>query len=237
MSKETRVDRGRRRIGEWLGPLLCLLLLGGLTADRRLYHMPVGDPGPYHARIRAAVQAIPANLDGWEGIDETVPPSAVELLRPNVILGRRYVNPRTGQWAKLMIVHCRDARDMGGHYPPVCYPSNGWTPDPGGTRERTWTIGGLRIPGMEYAFHTGGFPRTSSIIVYNFILRPDGLIERDIRGLVEAAYDPRKKLFGAGQVQVLFEASTPEASREKIFEILIRGCLPAIREILSGVTQ
>jgi len=29
-----------------------------------------------------------------------------------------------------MIVHCGDVRDMIGHYPPVCYPANGWKPGP-----------------------------------------------------------------------------------------------------------
>mgnify|MGYP007071125856 CR=1 FL=1 len=43
------------------------------------------------------------------------------------------------------VVQCRDARDMGGHYPPICYPGQGWTP---------------KNPGIAVPLRLGGGPVT-----------------------------------------------------------------------------
>ena len=60
-----------------------------------------------------------------ELIFDEVPPEAQELLRPNAIFSRRFQRP--GEiGVHVLVVHCSDARDMIGHYPPICYPSSGW---------------------------------------------------------------------------------------------------------------
>ena len=126
---------------------------------------------------------------------------------------------------------------MGGHYPPVCYRANGWVLTEGGMREHDWKVGGMDIPGKEYIFRSGDFEDQSTIVVMNFILRPDGLIERDVYGLRQAGYDPRKKPFGGGQVQLLLDSRVEASVRDQVFETIIEACLPAIREIISGVTE
>lgn len=226
---------GRGSVHWLVAPAICLLLLSGVAVDRMMFHLPVGDPGPYHARVKEAIDSVPRSFGDWVGKDEPVPQAATELLRPNTILARKYVNRRTGARASLMIVHCTDARDIKGHYPPVCYPANGWEAARGEPEPRNWNVNGLEIPGREYVFYSGNFTTDSGIVVYSFILRPDGAIDRDMRGLGRTAYDPRLRPYGGGQVQVLFDQSVARDARDEAFAELIAACLPAIRTVLNGV--
>ncbi len=228
-------DRDRSR--GWLAaPLVSITLLLGLTADRVLLHLPTGDPGLYHEQVRQVAAAVPREFGDWRGADVEVPASAVAMLRPNVILGRRYVQARSGTRVDLMFVHCRDARDVGGHYPPVCYPSNGWRTVEGATRPRDFRVDGLDLPCTEYRFSWPDPMQPREVVVVNFILRPDG-IDRDVDSLREAAYDPRRKVYGGGQVQVVFGGTLPEAERDRVFAEVVRACLPAVREVISGAAR
>jgi uncharacterized protein DUF3485 len=229
--------RFRHRPKRFVAPVICLLLLSGLATDRILFHLPVGDAAPYHDAVREAVLAIPTEIGDWVGEDVPVQAEATKMLRPNVILSRRFVNRKTGVATTLLIVHCKDPRDMGSHFPPVCYPSSGWELPDGCTVERDWQVEDLTIPGKEYTFESGRFDRTTRLIVYNFVLRPDGLIERDVSGLREAGYDARKKPFGGGQVQLVFEGQTTEEEREQALQGILAGCLPAIRRVIAGQTK
>jgi hypothetical protein len=216
-----------------IAPAVCALLLCGLTADRIMYHLPAGDPGPYHERIREAAEHIPYQVGDWIGTDEEVPKSAIALLKPNVVLGRRFENVRTGQHVSMLLVQCRDARDIGGHYPPRCYPSHGWRQDEAIPRD--WVVEGETFPGMEYRFSYDRLGVPSEIVVYNFIIRPGGAIERTTRGLREAAADRRKKLFGGGQFQLVFQGDTTHSQRDEILAELLPIVLPVIFEIRSGI--
>jgi hypothetical protein len=161
----------------------------------------------------------------------------VELLKPNVILGRRYVHDATRLTMDLVFVHCPDARDLAGHYPPVCYPSSGWWQDKTVTRTAEWKVDGLTIPHTVYEFAQSEEPGAPRIRVFHFVLRPDGRIETDMKGLRVAAFDPRKKVYGGGQVQVVFAAATSARDQDAAARDLLEACLPALREILAGVTE
>lgn len=110
-----------------LATLLGLALLAGFTAYKRTYPTP-DDAKPHLAAVRAAIDAVPERFDQWRSQPVEVPADALDLLKPNKILSRRYIRPETGHELTLLIVHCRSARDLAGHYPPVCYPSAGWLP-------------------------------------------------------------------------------------------------------------
>jgi hypothetical protein len=72
--------------------------------------------------IRQTMERLPFFVgDRWVGEDllALLAPEAQELLRPNAIFNRRYEQGRQ-RWVHVLIVHCSDARDMIGHYPPVC---------------------------------------------------------------------------------------------------------------------
>src|SRR3954466_15155977 len=100
---------------------LTVALLLGLSAETLRRPRP-GDAEPYHTRVKAAREqfAVPEN---WTFEDHDLPDGAIALLKPNATLFRQFKSPRPFQF---LFIQCRDARDMGGHYPPVCYPASGW---------------------------------------------------------------------------------------------------------------
>jgi hypothetical protein len=209
-----------------------MLLLGGVWADQELFHRPPGDPDAYHMTIRGAAEGVPRRIGDWVGTDVDPPAAAVSLLRPNLLRGLRFENSSTKERATLMIVQCSDARDMTGHWPPNCYPAHGWTLR--GTRKKVLDVHRFRVPVSVYQFTIEAIDRYEEILVYNFFARPDGVIEDGRAGVYKAAEDPRMKVFGAAQFQVVFESSMPEDRRDEVFGILIAGVLPLVEELLRG---
>ena len=124
-----RGGRGGRIAGltrrDALALLLTVVLLAGFGAYKRTYPQPA-DAEPYLERVRQAVGDVPASFDEWHSRPIEIPADALDMLKPNAVLSRRYTHRDTGRSVNLLIVHCRTARDLVGHYPPVCYPSIGW---------------------------------------------------------------------------------------------------------------
>lgn len=222
-------DKIAYRIGV---PLLSLLLLGGVAVEKRLFHAPAGDSDAYHDRVLAASADIPMRIGNFVGKDEAILPAAVALLRPNIIFNRRYDNREQHLSATLLLVQCRDARDILGHYPPVCYPAHGWVQEDAVARE--WNVEGLTIHGTEYIFAANSPSKSGRIAICNFMLLPQGGTVRDMQGVIAAAADSRRKLFGAAQVQVVMDAEVPRAERKAAFMELITAAAPTLKTILAG---
>jgi hypothetical protein len=216
-------------------PIVTLLLLGGLVADRHLFHLPPGDAAAFHARVRAAAERLPRRIGDWVGTDVQPPASAVSLLKPNLLQGIRFENEVTRESVSLMIVQCSDARDMTGHWPPVCYPAHGWTLR--GTDKTEVALEGGTVPVTVYRFTKEALHRFDEILVYNFFVRPDGLFEDRRDGVIRAAEDPRLKVFGATQFQVVFEPSVPAARRNEVFRTIVGGVAPLIETMREGLPQ
>ena len=205
-------------------PLLCAGLLVGMAVEKST-HVKPEDVEPYHARVKAAVAEIPQQIEGWQGKDEAVPEAAVKLLNKPVMLSRRYADHRFkdgAHQAHLLVVVCRDSRDMVGHYPENCYRNTGQemvAKDP-----RDWELNGVKIEGMEYQFSQvhGGRIRRSS--VFHFIVVPGKGIVRDIQDMNRAAEDYQARYYGAAQVQVVMSADDLDRrERDQIFRTLIGG--------------
>lgn len=213
----------------------CAMIFTGIAVDRVLFHMPPGDPTEYFKDVAARVEAWPTNFGDWVGEDEEIPEAAIELIDPNADLHRTFTNLKTREIASVLIVHCKDTRDMGGHYPPNCYPRNGW--DLAKSEKRNYEIGELRIRCMEYHFRTGTLDRERSIHITNFLVHPDGTTERTVHRSHATTEDPRIRGFGAGQIQiVLGERIRPERRGEVVQEILVE-LAPVIKAMLSGIPQ
>src|SRR5690349_21398651 len=125
-------------------PLVCLGILGGIVAEQRT-HIEPRDAEPYHARAKAALESIPSSLGVWTSAEKKLPDAAVKLLRPNASFCRTFRRQQAGaqQWWErsemdVLIVQCRDSRDMVGHYPESCYPQSGWATV--AKRQRTWQV-------------------------------------------------------------------------------------------------
>ena len=225
----------RRKIERLLSPALVLLMLGGLRAQKLPYATPA-EADAYHRRVREAVERIPRTIGDWVGTDLEVQPDAERMLRPNIICTRRYQNKKTGQCVSLSLVHCRDARDMGRHYPPVCYRAHGWEQrqdrpvvcrmDPQTTMEAA-----------EYEFRKWRSAWWETIWVVNVLLLPDGAVTTDISAVQATAADYRTHFFGAGQIQLIFRERIPAADRHRIFETFMNAIKPVVEAIGSGVER
>jgi len=225
-------------------PVICLALLAGLVAEAHTRVQP-GDAEPFHARAAAAINGIPAVMDNgnWVSQEEPEPPSATALLRPNAILSRRYLKRDTdGRTLSVgvLIVQCKDARDMQGHYPPRCYPANGATLVE--QLPRIWTIGGLKIPGMEYLFTQLTQGINQELRVYNFFVIPEipGLPARAVRGIcpdIQAVYqsgeDYQRRYYGAAQFQFVFPNDLSQPVRDRIMTELLEQNVSVIRTLMN----
>ena len=227
-----------------VSPLLCLGLLGGIVAEDA-GHLKPKDVEPYHARAKAVIESWPKTIaDGsWTtSIDEKLPPSAEKLLHPNVVIARRYTSGTLQMngfpvSASLLIVQCKDSRDMAGHYPPICYPAAGQRLMNGSGDPIDIPVAGTTVHAMEYHFlaHQGLSPYRSC--VYDFFIVPGkGFVrgENNMSDVRRAAADYQRRFYGAAQFQVLMDADYPRELREKIFATLI-GANPNAFDVLNTV--
>jgi hypothetical protein len=227
-------------------PVLSVSLLIGIFAEQR-GHLKPQDVEPYHTRAKDAVDHVPYVVGTWTGQDQEITVAAQKLLRPNAILSRMYIDTAPSDYrtqqraATLLIVQCRDSRDMVGHYPPICYRAHGMTLDEKYCGPRDWTVNGTRIPGYEYQFTEVFAGQTSRTTVYNFLIVPGRGIVRDMKGVEQAAEDYQQRYYGAAQFQVVFRGqASAERSRESrverdaIFATLMGPNIKLIETLTSG---
>lgn len=230
----------RSKLSILASPLLCLGLLAGITAEDSTHLKPT-DVEPYHAKAREVIEAWPRTIadgDWTTSIDTHLPAAAEKLLHQNGQIDRLYtsgnirVNGRPVQ-ASLLIVQCKDSRDMAGHYPPNCYPARGDTP----IEERepfALRVGEHTITGYEYHFRQNSIP-VERHCVYDFFIVPGvaGFIG-DMADVRSAAGDYQRRYYGAAQFQVVMDADYPQELRESIFKTIIGANSDALR-VLSKV--
>jgi hypothetical protein len=197
---------------------LTIALLLGLTAETRSRPRPA-DADPFHTRVKAfEINFI--NPEGWTSQDQKIPDGAAALLRPNLTICRQYFKPRF----QFLLVQCRDARDMGGHYPPVCYPASGCVVvgDEHG-RGMTWNIGGKSFIGKEYEFSHFEEGQTRTQVVDNLLILPRGsdCYVQDIKEVRAFAADYLSRFYGAAQIQFVFDEAVPDNERRDIMAQLI----------------
>ena len=223
-------------------PVMSVALLAGIVAEQRT-HLTPRDVEPYHQGAKAAIDSVPYIIGTWTGEDQKVPLAAQKLLRPNAILSRSYVDSAPSssympRRASLLIVQCRDSRDMIGHYPPICYRAQGKTLDEKYCGPRDWNVGGKAIGGYEYQFTEVWQGQTARTTVYNFLIVPGKGIVRDMKGVEQAAEDYQQRYYGAAQFQVVFSglasADRSREERDEIFATLIGPNLKLIETLSSG---
>lgn len=205
-----------------------LVLLSAMAAARAVRPRPI-DAAPYHQHVRQVAASLPRRIGDWVGTDTQVPPAAVEMLQPNVLIHREYRHLPSGRTASLLLVQCKDARDLAGHFPPVCYPAHGWRE----TRREPhdWHLDGQVIHGTLYGFQFRGAPGVRRMAVANFMVLPDGRTLRDMEGVQRAAADYTRHFLGAAQVQIVMDAAIGETQRDEAVEQLLRGCRDVIEAI------
>lgn len=216
---------------EKVAVILSLLLLGGVAAEKWTLLAPA-DASAYHERVRRVAAAAPLRIGGWEGQDVPVPPSAVKLLDPNVLISREFVNP-AGQRVSFLLVQCDDTRELVAHYPPVCYPGQGYKL--ASHRIEDGAVDGTSISWSRYEFVQQGFDQFASIVVRHFIVMPDGQVCGDMATMRTSAARVTDRFYGAAQVHVVTDARMSAADREAAFQDLVNGHRPLLDAIRSGV--
>lgn len=218
------------RVTTILAPAIAVTLLAviGLGA---LARPAAGDAEPYHAEVRRATAEIPRQIGSWTGRDNEVPRAAQRLLKPNVLLSRIYTDVDTGRDATFVFVHCKDARDMIGHFPPNCYRQIGYSLD--SAEPRTWDVNGRKLEGMQYRFSYAGPDGTHRIVIDNLLLLPGGAFARDMEQVTDLASDYTRHFFGAGQMQVVTSARMSEEERGEAFAMLMEANGPLLDALRS----
>lgn len=206
--------------------LAALLLIGFVRANP-------GDEGAinaYHERVARVINSIPVDINGWVGKQVPVPQSATNLLRPNAIIARNYTNDERGLSATLLVVQCRDTRDMAGHYPPQCYPASGWLePDED-------AVSMVEVEGQEmrrYRFHRVAGQAERSIIVYSLFVLPTGDLTVSMTDVRRLSADYGYRRYGAAQIQVLLDAGVDEGDQAWILDQMYQIAKPAIDAVLD----
>ena len=225
---------GSNLIAQVTSAVATLALLSGVMIDKVLFHLPGKDSGLYHERVAAALDLIPYHVGPWMGRDLDDPPAAVALLKPNLIRARAFTNINTGHEITFLLVQCRDARDLIGHYPPVCYRNAGYRAL--ATARRDWQVGDLTVHGTRYDFEATRLGEQTLIGVDNFMVLPEGTTCPDMDGLHAAASDPGKKFFGTAQVQLVSDGQMSEAERDEMVATFVAANRAIIDRIRGGLT-
>jgi hypothetical protein len=233
MKQLPTIPRKIRATAPWLS-LLLLTVLSYALPNRVVFDERTE---ARQAEIKAAMEDVPYIVGDWMGREEGVVEEAQELLRPNAILSRRYLQP--GEFAlHLLVVHCSDARDMLGHYPPICYPSNGWEDRQlsGEAAETVLRVGEYRLPVRVYQFRQiseSGFEE--NIRILNCFVLPTGAVTRDIEAVNRQSERLAVSVQGVAQVQVISLADVDAAEVADAAGMLLAG-MPELLAAL-GVGQ
>jgi hypothetical protein len=227
-----------------LGPVLCTAVLVGMSFENRRY-VSETDLEPFHARAARAIDSIPLAIPPWMGSEIELGKEERQLLKPNAYRCIEYVDTRAAaitdpsRSVKMMVAECRRANHMAGHYPPNCYPAQGYMQ--AGELQRDWVVAGQTIAGTEYQFERREQGRIIRTCVYNFMVLPQQGIKRDMKAIYASAEDYQQRYFGAAQFQVLFYGPLADASardeRDEIFAELITPCVGVIQTLSEGAIE
>lgn len=214
----------RQRARE-IGPILTLALMLALPMVIRIGDYWTPETEAAHARIAEAVNAVPWNIGSWTGQDVEVPAAAEAMLRPNALLSRRYrkIGEERGE-VTVVIVHCRDVRDMYGHYPPVCYPNVGWTRDTSADAYRTFELINDDVTIKRYRFTKRlGSGVEEELRVFSFFVLPDGQVVTELDNVRELLKRPGSYSLGVAQVQCVRSGSANANEDQQVIDEVLNG--------------
>lgn len=210
--------------------ILTVVLLGGIAAHSAT-RPKAKDAEPYHRRVAAAVDGLPESFDGWTSTIDNVSDGAVKLLNPNRILQRRFRHDGRALAATFLVVACKDAADLGGHYPPNCYPGQGFVRVE--TLDMEWDVGGRKVTGRQYQFRMTRGMEQQTLFVDSLLIVPGTGFVRDIDEIRRAAGDYTRQYYGAAQIQVVTTDALTRKQREQIFQEIIGANLAVIDALRS----
>jgi hypothetical protein len=213
--------------------LLLLIVLPSIGSQSALERAAIRKRNEAVAR---AFDAVPYQIEDWVGEDSRMPAAALEILRPNAMLSRSYTHQGTGITAKLLVVHCADARDMLGHYPPLCYPAAGWDADSLAPLESIdIAVGDEPFEIAAYRFRRLDQQGVERLLtVYGYFILPDGTTTTDVGGLQQQTDHIAWSRLGAAQVQVTISGNLSPKKHIRQVEELLNGVADLLRFLGQG---
>lgn len=224
-----------RRLGPWLAMAVAI----GFSIWMPLPPERTREVELRHARIKSVFERVPLRMGEWVGEEAPLTPSAVELLRPNAAISRTYRRLGLPGTYNFSLIHCSDFRDMGGHYPPVCYPAHGWSlAEERRVNTDVWVLGSepeagqadsretptLEVPELAnsgpaelaiYRFaRSGAELREIRMTVVSAFVLPDGRWTRALGDVRDSAGRRRVAAEGVAQVQLALAGWPPLESIE-----------------------
>lgn len=209
--------------------VVALALLGGAAAEQVMLAKPQ-DADAYHTFVRDAANTIPSLPSPWKMTVVEVPAPVIAVIRPNLIMGRRFTNSVTGHYVDLMLVHCTDISDLFGHYPPACYPGQGWQL---AEREPADIVTSARTyRGSRYQFGRSNFDSTHRLNVLSIMLTPDGQTRRNMDELSTFGNNVFDRFYGGAHLQIVTDAAMNDGDRQKVTLQLLELYQPLLDQIL-----
>ncbi|MGI9014873.1 MAG: exosortase-associated EpsI family protein [Phycisphaerales bacterium] len=213
--------------------------IGPFLAIALILMLPLGFPAGsandaaaevHNAQIREAFTEVAWQIARWRGDVVPLPASTDATLNPNAILSRRYREIGTGIEATLVVVHCGDARDILGHWPPVCYPANGFQL----TGQQALTVECDIGLADEFTVNRFDFYRprewgdTLDVNVFNFFVKPDGSTTADYQSITNLAGSAGRSAMGIAQVQIVITHAMSAAEETRTLTQLLSGIKPLL---------
>lgn len=217
----------------FIAPLVTCCLLLGIAADQAAREVAPPGVEAYHARVRAALAQIPYNIGDWIGTDTEIRQEALKILDANCTLSRSYRNIKTQRTATLLLVQCADARSLLGHYPPVCYPSQGWSEISAEVRAVPEAYGAYTSTCYSFAYDL--MQQSGTLRVMHFTVLPDGRIAPDMELLETAARDRRYTFCGGASVQLIVDSGLSRSEQDEAFNMLFEAAAPWIDVVRAGL--
>lgn len=234
-TRSSKVASLRLRVNRFAPALSIALMLGAsfLMANPVAYDQNIVD---HRARIAEEMAVFPFQLGQWVGQDVPVPTTAVEILRPNSLVSRRYSRLGTSESVVLAFIHCSDLRDMMGHYPPVCYPATGWTLHEDSVEDVPVSLAGgtafMRLYRF-YRFDDIGLERQQ--VVLSMFLLPDDLLLTDMEDLRGRSTRGRSmSATGVAQLQLVFAEDPATSSIASQASEMLAAVPPALISALNA---
>lgn len=218
---------------KFMTPLITIALLGGVALDQS--NRDAAPPGieSYHVRVQQAETLIPYNIGNWVGTDTPIRQEALNILDANSTISRVYRDLLTGQTATLLLVQCADARSLLGHYPPVCYPSQGWSQLSSAITAVPPEFGSFEA--TEYAFGYELSLQSNALEVLHFTVLPDGRMAPNMDLLDVAARDRRYTFYGGASIQFIVNSGLTDEGRHQTYEMLFQAAAPWIAAVQAGL--
>lgn len=188
----------------------------------------------YFAAVSAAISEIPYRIGDWIGADSEPQAPAIQLLRPNKLLQRRYTTVDGTRSFSILFVHCSDARDMEGHYPPVCYPSHGWSMEE--STDSDFILGSARVPCKIYRMKAVRRGDEREMTILNFFAFPSNVsgLSADMAAVSRAASSATVSSLGSAQFQLILQGEVSPAEMIGLMKEVGPVIEPAVWRVVRG---